>query len=403
MKKLLSIIMALSLIVTPTFASSVIDAKSKSNPVDGEVAVELNDTEKAEFLDLSNRINETKTVIELKPTIEEGDPFPTITFGNYNQKSFSTSKDPIEWYILEKRDDKAILLSKYVLDQTKYNSKTTETNWNQSSIRKWLNDTFMNDAFTKTEKKFIITNPFKNVGYICLPSASEMQNYFMRKDVYLDYVNATPKVAKKQKQTEGYAFAHWLYKDELSSFASILANRHGDVTEVSAKDTYGVRPVILVKFIPNASTAAQNVSGQAVATQNANAGNAANAGVATQTADMTAPLFVANTNNVSQPYSFRDDDDNKRHCSMSIRIPIFGSANQDKANIMNALMEPEGRKIVEDCCRLHVDEYQEKTLNVTYGEIIEQDSYTYIVPFTTNGMPICRLWFNVATRQCYAE
>lgn len=79
-----------------------------------------------------------------------------IEFGSYPYEADGTEK-PIEWQILEKyADGTALVISKYALDNVKYNEKDTRVTWKTSSIRKWLNNDFYNKAFRNADKSLII-------------------------------------------------------------------------------------------------------------------------------------------------------------------------------------------------------------------------------------------------------
>lgn len=82
-----------------------------------------------------------------------------IRFGSYEQDNDpSNGQEEIEWIVLEK-DGKAILLiSKYALDCLPYNTTLTNVTWENCSLRRWLNATFFNEAFSSEERKIIISS-----------------------------------------------------------------------------------------------------------------------------------------------------------------------------------------------------------------------------------------------------
>ena len=87
--------------------------------------------------------------------LEEGD---TFEFGKYMQERDSEKKQPIKWIVLEKGDGgySALLLSEEVLAHMPFNkSAKSGTTWENSSLRKWLNDDFLKSAFSKDEQKMI--------------------------------------------------------------------------------------------------------------------------------------------------------------------------------------------------------------------------------------------------------
>ena len=83
----------------------------------------------------------------------------TITFGSYYQLG---SKSPIEWIILAKEGNKALLVSKYILDCKQYNTTNSKVTWETCTLRKWLNNDFLNIAFNDNEKEKIVEATVKN-------------------------------------------------------------------------------------------------------------------------------------------------------------------------------------------------------------------------------------------------
>ncbi len=79
-----------------------------------------------------------------------------VTFGRYEQDN-DTNNGPenIEWIVLDTQGDKALLLSRFPLEQIPYKDSRNGTNWVDSGIREWLNDEFLNAAFTDEERKSI--------------------------------------------------------------------------------------------------------------------------------------------------------------------------------------------------------------------------------------------------------
>lgn len=86
-----------------------------------------------------------------------------VTFGHYEQDyNADNGMEEIEWIILDVQDGKSLLLSKYALDAIPYNRVQEETTWENSSIRKWLNNDFLYDAFTTREREAIIMSQVDN-------------------------------------------------------------------------------------------------------------------------------------------------------------------------------------------------------------------------------------------------
>ena len=116
----------------------------------------------------------------------------TVKFGNYNYFD-ENDKRPIEWIVLDKKEDRYLLLSKYVIAEMIYNQRNEYcATWDKCDVRRWLNKEFLNEAFTPDEQEIIITtnvtadeNPFvvSDVGNdtqdkVFLLSIMEVYKYF---------------------------------------------------------------------------------------------------------------------------------------------------------------------------------------------------------------------------------
>ena len=116
------------------------------------IFIELGDYKDA--ADKAGDILLTKTKEQLKGIKVGG----YITFGAYEQDdNTSNGKEEIEWLVLEVKDGKALVISKYALDCKQYNTSYTDVTWETCTLRKWLNNDFINAAFSAEEKALIPT------------------------------------------------------------------------------------------------------------------------------------------------------------------------------------------------------------------------------------------------------
>lgn len=133
----------------------------------------------------------------------------TLFFGNYYQSSVN-HKESIEWLILEKQENNLLLLSRYALDSQKFNESKRGSTWETCTLRKWLNSTFINNAFNTQEQKAILSTIVKadrNPNYgtdpgndtkdrVFLLSVIEIKKYFKSK-------------ADRKCLTTLYSARHW--------------------------------------------------------------------------------------------------------------------------------------------------------------------------------------------------
>ncbi len=119
--------------------------------------------------------------------IEEGE---YITFGAYEQDGDSSNgKEEIEWRVLEIEDDKALVISKRALDCQQYNTSNIDVTWETCTLRKWLNETFINNAFSTKEQAAIaetIVTADKNPEYDTDPGNATTDKVFL---LSIDEVN----------------------------------------------------------------------------------------------------------------------------------------------------------------------------------------------------------------------
>lgn len=84
----------------------------------------------------------------------------SVLFGCFPQEEDGKVK-PIEWEVLKQDNNNALLVSKRVLDYRDLGFASNK--WANSEIRKWLNDDFINLAFTNAEKAAILETELLDV------------------------------------------------------------------------------------------------------------------------------------------------------------------------------------------------------------------------------------------------
>lgn len=89
----------------------------------------------------------------------------TVHWGKYEQDNDeSNGPESIEWQVINVKNDKALIVSKSVLDCKMYNEDDSKINWSDSSLRKWLNSDFYESAFSDNEKSSISLTDVVNKG-----------------------------------------------------------------------------------------------------------------------------------------------------------------------------------------------------------------------------------------------
>lgn len=76
-----------------------------------------------------------------------------ITFGAYEQDNDLTNgTEPIEWLVLAVEDDRMLVISRYGLACQQYEVAIPQPTWEECSLRKWLNEDFLQAAFSAEEQ-----------------------------------------------------------------------------------------------------------------------------------------------------------------------------------------------------------------------------------------------------------
>ena len=87
----------------------------------------------------------------------------TIKFGYYEQDNDETNgKEEIEWFVLEKQQGKVLVVSRYGLDCQPYNDIYENVTWESCTLRKWMNEEFLEAAFDNNQQNQLVETSLKN-------------------------------------------------------------------------------------------------------------------------------------------------------------------------------------------------------------------------------------------------
>lgn len=161
-----------------------------------------------------------KTVIILKQRINKiktanvGD---IIVFGAYEQdNNTSNGKELIEWLVLAKENNRVLVISDKALDCRAYQANSLGcATWEKCSLRKWLNNDFINSAFSDDEKVKIPTvtvSADKNPKYNTNPGNATKDKVFLLSIVETEKY-FTSDEARKCVPTE-YAISNGAYTSD---------------------------------------------------------------------------------------------------------------------------------------------------------------------------------------------
>ena len=220
----------------------------------------------AVFLILLKTVIIPKQRINKIKTANVGD---IIVFGAYEQDNdTSNGKEDIEWLVLAKEDNKILVISDKALDCKPYNQSRDYVTWETCSLRKWLNNDFINSAFSDDEKAMIPTvtvSADKNPEYdtdpgnatqdqVFILSIVEARKYFASSEARMcvptayAIFNGLYTSSRYSKDGEGTCL-WWLRSPGYNQISAARVNNDGSVDEYSYDvdcDNYAVRPAMWI-------------------------------------------------------------------------------------------------------------------------------------------------------------
>src|SRR5574344_2034620 len=166
-------------------------------------------------------------------------------------------KEPIEWLVLALEPNRVLLLSKEGLAPMAFNENYGCTSWDKCSLRSWLNEEFLNDAFNEDERNSIIPITIENSrggisvkDKVFLLSIDEVNQYIKNKENLI----CCPTNYAKHKSVyvnNNNNCCWWLRSSGASLFYAIYVNGAGDIYKEGNNVDYtnnAVRPAIWMKI-----------------------------------------------------------------------------------------------------------------------------------------------------------
>ena len=232
----------------------------------------LNDYEDSN--ELLSMCKSQKHIKEMKERIKSLEVGETFKLGKYEQdNNKSNGSEDIEWVIIAKSEDNALAISNYVIECLPYNEKLTSITWENSSIRKWLNESFVNSSFDNEEIAIIQKNRISadaNPTYntpsgndttdaVFLLSVKEAYEYLSYDSGLIKYCPTGNAFGKPTEYAQnkgvfkgsGTSTVWWLRTPGDSKDTATYVFTFGDVTEDGVavnQNNVGVRPAIWIEI-----------------------------------------------------------------------------------------------------------------------------------------------------------
>ena len=164
-----------------------------------------------------------------------------VFLGTYEQDAvIANGKENIEWIVLDKKGDKLLVISKYVLVRREFDTEYWSV-WEECTLRNWLNDEFLNEAFNDKEKGWI--SPNKDISTndkVFLLSSQEVA-------YYLSTRRCMPTAAARRRDDEN-DYCWWWTRTEGSGGCTITVWDDGTIWTHGTRcnGDSGVRPAMWI-------------------------------------------------------------------------------------------------------------------------------------------------------------
>ncbi|MBQ2900042.1 MAG: M56 family metallopeptidase [Oscillospiraceae bacterium] len=189
-----------------------------------------------------------------------------VTFGNYNGE--------LEWLVIGEGEGKLLLITKDCIEALPYHENRKKITWENSDIRRWLNEDFIESAFSEEEKTMISETVLKNpdnkrmfgaiggnstTDMVFLLSHDEVLEYFP--DGWNIYTEPTPAAEKNLYKdiTDGREYWWWWTRSpglgqDMATIVNGVTFGIGD-DGIPVEYKCGIRPAIWINVSGGTSSA----------------------------------------------------------------------------------------------------------------------------------------------------
>lgn len=241
-------------------------SEKDSGPEESTSSIDDNNDLIANLSDEDNSQTPSDSNLKDSDTIQENNDYDKyvgteLSLGSYEQDNdVDDGLEPIEWMVIGVEDDKALLLSKYVIDNFTYSESSGDISWENSFSREYLNSSFYDVAFNDFEKNLILSTELNNSNDDWEEGAYSGNDtidkiFYLSRSQILKYLPNT-----QDRRTTATAYAidndvihsetsceYWLRNNGISEESICSINNDGEVVYKGSYSLYiGVRPAMYI-------------------------------------------------------------------------------------------------------------------------------------------------------------
>ncbi len=216
--------------------------------------------------DYKDSIEHTKNlrVIFQKLKINDAKVGSTVNFGVYEQDNDITNgPEELEWVVLEKKENKLLLLCNMLTVPRRYNDTYTSVFWHRCDAREWLNSDFIDTVFSTEQQEMLCTtqvhtskNPVHNThggndteDKLFLLSEDEFFKYCVPNGIAWAYVTLYAAAQGAYRDLTVNTGLWWLRTPGISQGRAAFVDASGNIQyygEICEAEIYCLRPAMWV-------------------------------------------------------------------------------------------------------------------------------------------------------------
>lgn len=171
--------------------------------------------------------------------------------------------EPVEWFVVDEKEDALLLVSRYLLHSKPYNDKYDAVTWETCTLRKWMNEDFFTELFNEKEREKVLKTKLQvqdNPGY-GTPGGNPTEDYLFL--LSLDEVaKFFPSPAQRECKPTKYAIENkvwegeggncywWLISPGFDEFNACMIDTSGFIGRMGYRvhnRNLGIRPAFWMK------------------------------------------------------------------------------------------------------------------------------------------------------------
>lgn len=182
-----------------------------------------------------------------------------VSFGHYEKTTNTDAVQELEWIVLAKNNNRILIFARDSIEAMPFGEDGVNPSWSESGIRKWLNNEFLNSAFTIIEQQSIVPTDIKNyrssqtTDKVFLLSNDEAREYFeddyARIGLPTGHAISSAESYIEDNTSPDWLASSWWTRDPAGTGSIYIVNESGALLwEKSPQWPAGVRPAMWIEI-----------------------------------------------------------------------------------------------------------------------------------------------------------